>query len=213
MIKIAPSLLSADSSSFGNEVRQLEQAGADLIHFDVMDGHFVPNITFGPKILKDIKEHSNLPFDVHLMVSNPLRFIPWFADAGADIITIHFESMHNPAEAIALIKSYGIQAGISIKPQTPVSLLKPYIPDINLILIMSVEPGFGGQTFIKESLDKIQQAKKLINDKNILIEVDGGITPYNAQSCKNAGADILVAGTSVFQNGTYYTNIQALKGL
>ncbi len=213
MIKIAPSLLSANSSAFGDEVYQLEQAGADLIHFDVMDGHFVPNITFGPKILKDLKKHSKLPFDVHLMVSDPLRFIPWYAEAGADIITFHLESMPNPIEAITLIKNHGLQAGISIKPHTPVSSLEPYFQDVNLILIMSVEPGFGGQTFIPESIDKIWQTKQLINNKDILIEIDGGITSHNAENCKNAGADILVAGTAVFQNGTYYNNIQALKGL
>lgn len=213
MIKIAPSLLSANCSSLGEEVCRLEQAGADLIHFDVMDGHFVPNITFGPKILKDIAKCTKLPFDVHLMVEDPMRFIPWYADAGANIITFHLESVLEPLEAITLIKSYGVKAGISIKPQTSVSSLAPYYKDIDLILIMSVEPGFGGQTFISNSIEKIKQTKKLINNENILIEIDGGINSGNARACDVAGADILVAGTAVFQDGKYFQNIQALKGL
>lgn len=213
MIKIAPSLLSADSSSFGSEVAFLEKAGADLIHFDVMDGHFVPNITFGPKILKDLKKHTTLAFDAHLMVDDPIRFIPWYAEAGADIITFHMESAPHPHEAIRLIKSFGIKSGISIKPQTPVSKLAQYADMLDLILIMSVEPGFGGQTFLSDSISKIFQTKQLIGNKNIFLEVDGGITPQNASDCIRAGADILVAGTAVFKNGKYEENIKTLKGI
>lgn len=212
MIKIAPSLLSADSSSLGREVALLEKSGADLIHFDVMDGHFVPNMTFGPKILKDLKKQTKLAFDVHLMVEDPMRFIPWYAKAGADIITFHLESVSCPQDVIRLIKSYGIKAGISIKPNTNVSELASYINDIDLVLIMSVEPGFGGQTFIPNSIQKISQTKSLIGKQNILLEVDGGITQQNAQDCLKAGADILVAGTAVFKDGKYEDNIKTLKG-
>lgn len=212
MIKIAPSLLSADSSSLGREVALLKKAGADLIHFDVMDGHFVPNLTFGPKILKDLKKETQLAFDVHLMVEEPIRFIPWYANAGADIITFHIESVSQPQEVIKLIKRFGIKVGISIKPNTNVSEIAPYIDDIDLVLIMSVEPGFGGQMFIADSINKISQAKMLIENKNVLVEVDGGITTQNAQNCAKAGADILVAGTAVFKDGKYKENIQTLKG-
>ena len=155
MIKIAPSILSANSACLCDEVKKLEQANADYIHFDVMDGHFVNNITFGPKILSDLKKCTNLEFDVHLMVENPLKFIPWYINAGADIVTFHFEAMESPVDAINLIKSHGIKVGISIKPDTDVSVLIPYLDMIDLILIMSVEPGFGGQTFISKSIEKI----------------------------------------------------------
>ena len=212
MIKIAPSILSANSACLCDEVKKLEQANADYIHFDVMDGHFVNNITFGPKILSDLKKCTNLEFDVHLMVENPLKFIPWYINAGADIVTFHFEAMESPVDAINLIKSHGIKVGISIKPNTDVSVLIPYLDMIDLILIMSVEPGFGGQTFISKSIEKITKTKELIKNKNILIEVDGGINVNTAKDCINSGVDILVAGTAVFSDGNYKKNILSLKG-
>ncbi|MBQ2883718.1 MAG: ribulose-phosphate 3-epimerase [Alphaproteobacteria bacterium] len=212
MIKIAPSILSANSACLCDEVKKLEQANADYIHFDVMDGHFVNNITFGPKILSDLKKCTNLEFDVHLMVENPLKFIPWYINAGADIVTFHFEAVESPIDAINLIKSHGIKVGISIKPNTDVSVLIPYLDMIDLILIMSVEPGFGGQTFISKSIEKITKTKELIKNKNILIEVDGGINVNTAKDCINSGVDILVAGTAVFSDGNYKKNILSLKG-
>ena len=212
MIKIAPSILSANSACLCDEVKKLEQANADYIHFDVMDGHFVNNITFGPKILSDLKKCTNLEFDVHLMVENPLKFIPWYINAGADIVTFHFEAMESPVDAINLIKSHGVKVGISIKPDTDVSVLIPYLDMIDLILIMSVEPGFGGQTFISKSIEKITKTKELIKNKNILIEVDGGINVNTAKDCINSGVDILVAGTAVFSDGNYKKNILSLKG-
>lgn len=212
MVKIAPSILSANSSEFGKEVCLLQEARADLIHFDVMDGHFVPNITYGPKILEDLKPLTNLQFDTHLMVCDPLRFIPWYAHAGANYITFHIEAVNNPVEVINSIKKFGAKVGISVKPKTDISSLVPYLDMIDLILIMSVEPGFGGQEFIPEIPNKIRNMKKTIQHRSILIEVDGGITPTTAKLCIDAGADILVAGTSVFKNKNYFENIQALRG-
>ena len=212
MVKIAPSILSANSAEFGVEVSALQKAKADIIHFDVMYGHFVPNITFGPKILKDMRKYTDLLFDVHLMVDNPYRFVPWYAEAGAGIITFHLEATPAPDKVLQLIHSYGIKAGLSLKPNTDVSLLLPYLDDTDLILVMSVEPGFGGQKFIETSTQKIKHIRDMIKQRDILIEVDGGINPQTAKLCINAGADILVAGTSVFANGTYSENIQTLKG-
>lgn len=212
MIKIAPSILSANSAFLCDEVKKLELAGADYVHFDVMDGHFVNNMTYGPKILSDLKKCTTLQFDVHLMVENPLKFIPWFADAGADILTIHLEAISNPMDAINLIKQKGVKVGISIKPNTDVSTLVPYLDFVDLVLIMSVEPGFGGQSFIPSSLEKIVKTKELINGKNISIEVDGGINFNTAKDCIIAGADILVAGTAVFANNDYKNNILSLRG-
>lgn len=212
MVKIAPSILAADFSCLRDEIIKLEKAKADLIHFDVMDGHFVPNITFGPMILENLKKYSNLHFDVHLMVNNPTKFIPWYAKAGADIITFHLEASNNPIEDINLIKQYGIKAGISIKPNTEISAILPFIDDIDLILIMSVEPGFGGQKFDNNALSRIDVLRKSIKNKNIIIEVDGGINNETAKLCRDSNVDILVAGTAVFKSDNYEKSIKELKG-
>ena len=212
MVKIAPSLLSANPACLGDEVLKLQDAQADLIHFDVMDGHFVPNMTYGPLVLKGLKKYSYLDFDVHLMVKNPEKFVPWYADAGADIITFHLEATGNPDALVRNIKSYGIKAGISLKPDTDIELLKNLSEAPDLILVMGVEPGFGGQSFREDTPDRIAKTRDILVHKNIIIEVDGGINPQTAKLCINAGADILVAGTAVFRNGEYQKNISILKG-
>ncbi len=212
MVKIAPSILAADFSCLKDEIIKLDKANADLIHFDVMDGHFVPNITFGPMILESLKKYTKLPFDVHLMVKNPTKFIHWYAKAGADIITFHLEASENPLDNIKLIKQYGIKAGISVKPQTDISKILPFIDDIDLILIMSVEPGFGGQKFNNDTILRIKNLQQYIANKNVVIEVDGGINNETAKLCRDAKVDILVAGTSVFKNNNYKINIKELKG-
>jgi len=210
MVLIAPSLLAADVASLGKEVEKLEKAKADFLHFDVMDGHFVPNITYGPHILKGLKGKTSVPFDVHLMVNEPERFVPWFIDAGADIVTFHLEATKNPDALIHSIKKAGIKAGISLKPKTDMSILKNLTETPALILVMGVEPGFGGQKFFPDTPKRIEKTKKLF--PHTLIEVDGGIAPDTAQLCIDAGADILVAGTFIFKKGTYAKNINALKG-
>ena len=211
MVQIAPSILSADFARLGAEVKALEKAGADLIHLDVMDGHFVPNLTFGPMLVKAIRPYTTLPFDVHLMMTNPAPFIAEFARAGADMITVHLESDADIADLIALIKKEKKKAGISIRPKTSVSKLLPYLPMIDLVLVMSVEPGFGGQSFIKHSLEKIVELKALIGRKNVQISVDGGINDITAPACILAGADILVAGSYVFKHKPYKRQIMQLK--
>ena len=211
MVLIAPSLLSADFSCLRDEVKTLTLANADWIHLDVMDGHFVENLTFGPMVVKSIRDYTNLPFDVHLMVENPIKMIPWFANAGANIITIHAETCKHLDRAIELIKSYGLKAGVSLNPSTPESVLEDVLDKIDLILVMSVNPGFGGQSFIQSSIEKITNIKSMTKGKNILIEVDGGINPLSAAKCKAAGADVLVAGSAVFSNSDYAKNIEALR--
>ena len=212
MIKIAPSILAADSANFGREISALQSAGADYIHFDVMDGHFVPNLTFGPKILKETKSYSKLPFDVHLMVTCPERFIPWYAEAGADIITFLLEATDEPEKAIQMIKNYGLKSGISLKPGSDINRLTPFANMVDQILVMAVEPGFGGQKFRPDTPERIKFTKEIIGNGKTLIETDGGIIRENAPLCIQAGADILVAGTSIFAGGTYADNIKALKG-
>ena len=211
-IKISPSILSADFSILGDEIKSLEKAGADLIHVDVMDGHFVQNITMGPPIIKMIRKCTKLPFDVHLMISPVEKYIKAFADAGSDIITIHPEATDNLKRAIGTIKSLGKKAGVSLNPKTPISALMDVINDIDLILIMSVNPGFAGQSFMGEVLPKVTELRKMINDKKLKIdiEIDGGINFETAPLAVKAGANILVSGTTIF-SGSLKDNIQKLR--
>jgi len=214
-VKISPSILSADFSKLSDEVLNLEKAGADLLHIDVMDGHFVPNITIGPKVIKDLKKHTSLPFDVHLMISPVHRYIKNFAEAGANIITIHPESTSNLIESINEIKKFGKKAGISLNPETPIEKVMSVLGLIDLVLIMSVNPGFGGQKFIKKTLEKVKTLRREIDKKKlpVEIEIDGGINFENAKSAKSAGVDILVSGTTIFKcnKGDIKKNIETLR--
>ena len=211
-IKISPSILSADFSILGDEIKNLEKAGADLIHIDVMDGHFVPNITMGPPIIKQIRKCTKLPFDVHLMISPVEKYIKAFADAGSDIITLHPEATDNLKRAVQTVKSFGKKTGVSLNPKTPISALMDVINDIDLILIMSVNPGFAGQSFMGEVLPKVTELRKMINDKKLKIdiEIDGGINFETAALAVKAGANILVSGTTIF-SGSLKDNIQKLR--
>ena len=211
-IKISPSILSADFSILGDEIKNLEKAGADLIHIDVMDGHFVPNITMGPQIMKQIRKCTKLPFDVHFMISPVEKYIKAFADAGSDIITLHPEATDNLKRAVQTVKSFGKKAGVSLNPKTPISALMDVINDIDLILIMSVNPGFAGQSFMGEVLPKVTKLRKMINDKKLKIdiEIDGGINFETAPLAVKAGANILVSGTTIF-SGSLKDNIQKLR--
>jgi len=214
-IKISPSILSADFSKLGQEIRDLEKAGADLIHIDVMDGHFVPNITIGPEVISKLRKYTSLPFDVHLMISPVHNFIKNFADAGSDIITIHPEATNNLVETIKKIKSFNKKVGVSLNPKTPIDKVLNVLNLIDLVLIMSVNPGFGGQKFIKDTLQKVKMLRKEIDTKNIKteIEIDGGINFENSKMAIKAGADILVSGTTIFKEngGNLKKNIQLLK--
>ena len=215
IIKISPSILSADFSKLGEEIIALEKAGADYIHIDVMDGHFVPNITIGPEVIRRLRSVTKLVFDVHLMISPVNNFIRDFANAGADIITFHPEATENMSETISLIKKLGKKVGVSLKPKSQISLIEDYLNDIDLILIMSVEPGFGGQKFMPEVLDKVRKLRNFINEKklNIDIEIDGGINFDNCKKAKEFGANILVSGSTVFKEneGNLKKNIQLLR--
>ncbi len=214
-IKISPSILSADFSKLGSEIQNLEKAKADLIHIDVMDGHFVPNITIGPEVISKLRKYTSLPFDVHLMISPVDNFIKDFAEAGADIITIHPEATNDLVNSIKKIKSYNKKAGVSLNPETSVEKVLTVLNLIDLVLIMSVNPGFGGQKFIKETLEKVKILKKEIDSKNLKtqIEIDGGINFENAKIAKEAGVNIIVSGTTIFKEngGDLKKNIQLLK--
>ena len=214
-IKISPSILSADFSKLGDAVIALEKAGADYIHLDVMDGHFVPNITIGPEIIKGLRPLTKKVFDVHLMISPVDNFINDFADAGADIITFHPEATQNVTETINLIKKKNKKVGISLKPNSPIELIEKHLEDIDLILIMSVEPGFGGQKFMPEVLSKLKKIKRIITNKklNVDIEIDGGINFENCRAAKDAGANILVSGSTIFKenSGNLKKNIGLLR--
>lgn len=211
MIQVAPSILSADFARLGAEAAAVDKAGADMIHVDVMDGHFVPNLTIGPDAVRCIRPYTKLPFDVHLMCVYPSDFVDAFADAGADYITFHLESCDDAADVISQIKKHKKKIGISIRPDTKVSDLIPYLPDIHLVLIMGVAPGFGGQKMNPKALDKIAELKDLIGRKKILIAVDGGVNPETAPACILAGADILVSGYYVFKQKSYRKAIMQLK--
>jgi len=214
-IKISPSILSADFGKLGKEIQDLEKAKADLIHIDVMDGHFVPNITIGPEVIKKLRKYTSLPFDVHLMISPVDNLIKNFAEAGADIITIHPEATNNLSESIKKIKSYGKKAGVSLNPETTINKVMPILNMIDLVLIMSVNPGFAGQKFIKETLEKVKILRKEIDIKKIKteIEIDGGINFDNSKLAIQAGVDILVSGTTIFKQnkGDLKKNIKLLR--
>ena len=212
---IAPSILSADFSRLGEEIAAVEAAGADWIHIDVMDGHFVPNITIGPAVVKSLRKLTRLPFDVHLMIRNPDQFLEAFADAGSDMITVHVEAAEHLHRTVTRIRELGPKAGVSLNPATPLALIDSILTDIDLLLVMTVNPGFGGQQFIGSMLPKIRQARECIDRQapDVILEVDGGVTLANMPSILEAGADALVAGTAVFGGGDYAATIGRMKSL
>ena len=214
-IKIAPSILASNFSKLNDEVISIDNAGADFIHLDIMDGHFVPNLSFGPPIIKSLRNLTKLPFDVHLMVSNPDTLLDEYVNAGANIITVHVEACNHLARTLHYIKSKGCKAGVAINPHTDIQFIENVIEDLDLILIMTVNPGFGGQKFIKSMFKKISLVKEIISSRDVFLEVDGSITKENSKEVIDAGANVLVAGTSVFktnQKTTYKMNIDSLRG-
>ncbi|MTK11427.1 MAG: ribulose-phosphate 3-epimerase [Clostridiaceae bacterium] len=214
MVKIAPSILSADFSKLGEDIKSLEKYGADFIHIDVMDGMFVPNISFGIPIMKSIRKITNLTFDVHLMIEEPARYVEDFVKAGADIITVHYEADRHIDRTINYIKGFGVKAAVALNPATPVESIKHLIPILDMVLIMSVNPGFGGQKYINYCSEKIKEVKELSNkyNKNLMIQVDGGIGKDNIKEVVDCGANVIVAGSAVFKDGKIEENIKDLKG-
>ncbi len=213
MKQIAPSILSADFSRLGDEIRAVEEAGADMIHVDVMDGHFVPNITIGPPVVASIKKIARVPLDVHLMIKEPDRYVSAFAEAGSDIITVHAEAARHLHRTVHLIRETGARAGVSLNPATPLSAVEEVLGDIDLLLIMTVNPGFGGQAFIETMLPKIRRTREMLDRTfpRVLLEVDGGITLRNMATVSEAGADLFVAGSAIFLSDDYTRTIREMK--
>ncbi|MFI8686318.1 ribulose-phosphate 3-epimerase [Rossellomorea sp. NPDC077527] len=212
-MKIAPSILSANFAELGNEIKDVEKGGADYIHVDVMDGHFVPNITLGPMIVSAIRPLTRLPLDVHLMIENPSQYVDAFADAGADYITVHVEADPHLHRTIQMIKNKGVKAGVVLNPGTPAEMIKPILQDVDMVLLMTVNPGFGGQSFIPSVVPKIKQIREWANEVNpsLEIEVDGGINPETAAICAEAGADVFVAGSAIYNKSDRGAAIEELK--
>ena len=213
--QIAPSILSADFSRLGEEIKAVEKAGADLIHVDVMDGHYVPNITIGPGVVSSLRKTTGLPFDVHLMIEDPDRYIDAFVDAGSNIITVHAEAVIHLHRTVQTIKGKGVKVGVSLNPSTPLACVEEILPDIDLLLIMTVNPGFGGQKFISGMLPKIRKARELAQTRGLkmAIEVDGGVTAENIGTLAEAGADIFVAGAAIFGSASYSDTINRMKAI